>query len=215
MVLTQEEELAQIQAKRESVFAELCKKAKDKLTLQKDKIKQNEQWVYRPKENRESDGVDSYIQYFLQYQRENENKEDEEQLFELEQHLTADLNRSDRTLKKPQYFNKVKLGHDWNKYNQTHYDTDNPPPKIIMGYKFNIFYPELVQRHVTPEYKLIQTEDPQFLTIKFIAGPPYEDLCFKIINKEWDTQDRKGFRCIFSRGVLHLHFNFKRYRYRR
>ncbi|KAI3874416.1 hypothetical protein MKW92_012170 [Papaver armeniacum] len=26
----------------------------------------------------------------------------------------------------------------WNKYNQTHYDHDNPPPKIVQGYKFNI-----------------------------------------------------------------------------
>ena len=29
-------------------------------------------------------------------------------------------------------------GFEWNKYNQTHYDTDNPPPKIVQGYKFNV-----------------------------------------------------------------------------
>ncbi|KAJ8304258.1 hypothetical protein KUTeg_017841 [Tegillarca granosa] len=28
-------------------------------------------------------------------------------------------------------------GFEWNKYNQTHYDIDNPPPKIVQGYKFN------------------------------------------------------------------------------
>lgn len=32
-------------------------------------------------------------------------------------------------------------GYQWNKYNSTHYDYDNPPPKVVMGYKFNIFYP--------------------------------------------------------------------------
>ena len=29
-------------------------------------------------------------------------------------------------------------GFEWNKYNQTHYDMDNPPPKIVQGYKFNV-----------------------------------------------------------------------------
>ena len=26
--------------------------------------------------------------------------------------------------------------YEWNKYNQTHYDGDNPPPKTVQGYKF-------------------------------------------------------------------------------
>lgn len=32
-------------------------------------------------------------------------------------------------------------GFEWNKYNQTHYDIDNPPPKIVQGYKFNVSHP--------------------------------------------------------------------------
>jgi hypothetical protein len=57
--------------------------------------------------------------------------------------------------RKPRYFNrvcaqnlflafngfvflKVHTGFDWNKYNQTHYDIDNPPPKIVQGYRFNV-----------------------------------------------------------------------------
>jgi len=32
----------------------------------------------------------------------------------------------------------VLQGFEWNKYNQTHYDMDNPPPKIVQGYKFNV-----------------------------------------------------------------------------
>ena len=35
-------------------------------------------------------------------------------------------------------------GYDWNKYNQTHYDYDNPPPKTVHGYKFNILYHDLI-----------------------------------------------------------------------
>ena len=31
--------------------------------------------------------------------------------------------------RKPKYFNRVHTGYEWNKYNQTHYDHDNPPPK--------------------------------------------------------------------------------------
>ncbi|OTF84030.1 hypothetical protein BLA29_011145, partial [Euroglyphus maynei] len=41
--------------------------------------------------------------------------------------------------RKPRYFNRVHTGFEWNKYNQTHYDVDNPPPKVVQGYKFNIF----------------------------------------------------------------------------
>ncbi|KAI8461195.1 cactus-binding C-terminus of cactin protein-domain-containing protein [Phakopsora pachyrhizi] len=42
---------------------------------------------------------------------------------------------------KPRYFNKVHTGYEWNKYNQTHYNTDNPPPKVVQGYsKHHYFY---------------------------------------------------------------------------
>lgn len=49
----------------------------------------------------------------------------------------------------------------------------------------------------------------------FSAGPPYEDIAFRIVNKEWETTQRRGFKCTFDRGILHLYFNFKRARYRR
>lgn len=42
--------------------------------------------------------------------------------------------------RKPRYFNRIHTGFDWNKYNQTHYDIDNPPPKIVQGYRFNVIY---------------------------------------------------------------------------
>jgi hypothetical protein len=50
---------------------------------------------------------------------------------------------------------RVLQGFEWNKYNQTHYDGDNPPPKVVQGYKFNIFYPDLINRFETPEYIIV------------------------------------------------------------
>lgn len=117
--------------------------------------------------------------------------------------------------RKPRYFNKVRTGYDWNKYNATHYDHDNPPPKFVFGYKFNIFYPDLIDKTSTPQYFLEKCDEPGFAVLRFHAGPPYEDIAFKLVSKQWDTGRRAGFRCIFERGVLQLHFNFKRSWYRR
>lgn len=117
--------------------------------------------------------------------------------------------------RKPRYFNRVKTGYDWNKYNQMHYDHDNPPPKTVQGYKFNVFYPDLVDRTTTPSYALEPADTGEFCIIRFHAGPPYEDVAFKIINKEWNSSRKRGFRSTFERGVLCLYFNFSSHWYRR
>nr|WJH19564.1 C19orf29 [Euglena gracilis] len=121
--------------------------------------------------------------------------------------------------RKPKYFNRVHTGYQWNKYNSTHYDYDNPPPKVVMGYKFNIFYPDLVAPpRQQPTYFVEATEkgwDDDVCLIRFHAGPPYEDIAFKIVNKKWEYSSRRGYRCTFERGVLHLYFSFINYRYRR
>ena len=56
--------------------------------------------------------------------------------------------------RKPRFFNRVHTGYEWNKYNQTHYDFDNPPPKIVQGYKINVFYPDLIDKSISPDFKL-------------------------------------------------------------
>jgi len=110
----------------------------------------------------------------------------------------------------------VHTGYEWNKYNQTHYDHDNPPPKIVQGYKFNIFYPDLVDKSKAPTYSIEKDGSTgETCFIRFHAGPPYEDIAFRIVNKEWEYSHKKGFKCTFERGILHLYFNFKRHRYRR
>ncbi|KAL0480121.1 hypothetical protein AKO1_007263 [Acrasis kona] len=117
--------------------------------------------------------------------------------------------------RKPKYFNRVHTGFEWNKHNRTHYDADNPPPKVIQGYKFNIFYPDLLDKTQTPTYYIDAGETLDTCYVRFHAGPPYEDIAFKIVNREWEKTSRKGYKCTFERGILHLYFKFKKYKYRR
>eukprot|EP00927_Polykrikos_kofoidii_P042129 TRINITY_DN35992_c0_g1_i1.p1 TRINITY_DN35992_c0_g1~~TRINITY_DN35992_c0_g1_i1.p1 ORF type:complete len:677 (-),score=121.41 TRINITY_DN35992_c0_g1_i1:286-2316(-) len=117
--------------------------------------------------------------------------------------------------RKPRFFNRVKTGYEWNKYNQTHYDHDNPPPKQVQGYKFNIFFPDLIDKTKAPTYYIERSDSAETCTLRFHAGPPYEDVAFKIVNREWQLSHKFGFRVVFDRGVLQLYFNFKRWRYRR
>jgi hypothetical protein len=145
---------------------------------------------------------------------------DDEAVFAVETLVTQDkavLSWADKYRpRKPRYFNRVHTGFEWNKYNQTHYDVDNPPPKIVQGYKFNIFYPDLINKGRTPTYHMTRCKDnPEFSTIRFSAGPPYEDIAFKIVNREWNYSYKSGFRSQFHNNILQLWFHFKRYRYRR
>jgi hypothetical protein len=115
--------------------------------------------------------------------------------------------------RKPKYFNRVQMGYEWNKYNQTHYDHDNPPPKVVQGYKFNIFYPDLIDKSKAPTFRIIREHgrkrgesfapagEEDTCLIRFIAGPPYEDIAFRIVDKEWDYSAKRdrGFRSSFDK----------------
>lgn len=121
--------------------------------------------------------------------------------------------------RKPRFFNRVMTGFEWNKYNQTHYDAANPPPKTIQGYKFNIFYPDLINKRNPPTYEILSdpesSHDKETVLVKFSAGPPYEDIAFRIINRPWEFNHRRGFKCSFDRDVLCLWFKFKKDHYKR
>lgn len=118
--------------------------------------------------------------------------------------------------RKPRYFNRVHTGFEWNKYNQTHYDSDNPPPKVVQGYKFNIFYPDLIDKSKAPSYRIVKEKgNDETVVIVFEAGAPYEDLAFRIVNRPWQYSHKRGFRSSFDRGVLQLHFHFQRTFYRK
>jgi hypothetical protein len=118
--------------------------------------------------------------------------------------------------RKPKYFNRVQMGYEWNKYNQTHYDHDNPPPKVVQGYKFNIFYPDLIDKSKAPTFRIVREHgrkrgesfapagEEDTCLIRFIAGPPYEDIAFRIVDKEWDYSAKRdrGFRSSFDKVCL-------------
>ncbi|KAF1936845.1 hypothetical protein EJ02DRAFT_73789 [Clathrospora elynae] len=157
--------------------------------------------------------------------------EEDEEIFTAEEEVAAAQPQWAGTHKprKPRYFNRVQTGYEWNKYNQTHYDQDNPPPKVVQGYKFNIFYPDLIDKAKAPTYKIEREngrrkgqsfapagEDDTCL-IRFIAGPPYEDIAFRIVDKEWDysAKRERGFKSSFDKGILQLHFGFKKVYYRK
>ncbi|PHH67360.1 hypothetical protein CDD81_127 [Ophiocordyceps australis] len=133
------------------------------------------------------------------------------------------------TARKPRYFNRVQMGYEWNKYNQTHYDHSNPPPRVVQGYKFNIFYPDLIDNTKTPTFKIIREHgrrrgeslaaagEADTCLIHFIAGPPYADIAFRIVDREWDFSAKRdrGYKSTFENGVLQLHFQFKKIFYRK
>lgn len=126
--------------------------------------------------------------------------------------------------RKPQYFNRAILGYEWNKYNQTHYDHDNPPPKVVQGYRFNVLYPDLLDKTRAPTYKIereggrrrgevtAKAGEDDTCIIRFVAGAPYEDIAFRIVDREWDysAKRERGFRSSFDKGILQLHFQFKK-----
>jgi hypothetical protein len=123
--------------------------------------------------------------------------------------------------RKPRYFNRVQMGYEWNKYNQTHYDHDNPPPKVVQGYKFNIFYPDLIDKTKAPTYRIERENgrkrgqsfapagEEDICIIRFTSGPPYEDLAFRIVDKEWDysAKRERGFKSSFDKVRLFLAYS--------
>ncbi|KAF9221923.1 hypothetical protein BS17DRAFT_223956 [Gyrodon lividus] len=145
--------------------------------------------------------------------------DEEEELFNLEEDIAhpTSYNWEDKHRpRKPRYFNRVHTGYEWNKYNQTHYDVDNPPPKVVQGYKFNIFYPDLIDKSKAPTYKIVKEPgNEDTVLLHFSAGPPYEDIAFRIVNREWEFSHKRGFRSSFDRGCLSLWFNFRRNFYRK
>ncbi|KAK8136027.1 hypothetical protein PG984_003967 [Apiospora sp. TS-2023a] len=101
--------------------------------------------------------------------------------------------------------------------------------RVVQGYKFNIFYPDLIDKTKAPTFKIIREHgrrrgesfapagEEDTCLIRFIAGPPYEDIAFRIVDREWDysAKRERGFRSSFDKGILQLHFQFKKIYYRK
>ncbi|KAK8035441.1 Cactin [Apiospora rasikravindrae] len=85
--------------------------------------------------------------------------------------------------------------------------------RVVQGYKFNIFYPDLIDKTKAPTFKIIREHgrrrgesfapagEEDTCLIRFIAGPPYEDIAFRIVDREWDysAKRERGFRSSFDK----------------
>ncbi|ANB11881.1 hypothetical protein AWJ20_106 [Sugiyamaella lignohabitans] len=130
-------------------------------------------------------------------------------------------------LVKPKYYNRVILGYEWNKYNKAHYTSEHPPPKVVQGYKFNIFYPKLTGSATIPSYKIIpdktkSTSDgashagSDTVILLFQSPAPYQNIAFRIVDQPWDRSSHGNslYKSQFENGVLQLHFKFKKTYYK-
>ncbi|KAK3003817.1 hypothetical protein RJ639_018961 [Escallonia herrerae] len=64
---------------------------------------------------------------------------------------------------------------------------------MIQGYKFEIYYPNLIDMATAPSYVLEKDGDSRdTYIIRFHSGPPYKDVAFRIVNDEWEIIIAKG-----------------------
>ncbi|KEG06091.1 hypothetical protein DQ04_15991000 [Trypanosoma grayi] len=124
-------------------------------------------------------------------------------------------------LVKPHRFCKVKTGYTWTQYNRTHYDSrTNPPPRSVLWYEFTLFYPALANttRDMSRIYHIEDTPkgpNGDYCILVFSVGPPYADVAYQIVRKQWDTRPG-GVRASFdSSGTYRLFFRFTNSNYRR
>ncbi|KAK1442373.1 hypothetical protein BgAZ_404030 [Babesia gibsoni] len=136
---------------------------------------------------------------------------------EEDEHLMKeDVPYGNSTGVKPRFVVRVTSGFEWNQYNLSHFNVNNPPMKHIQGFKFNIFYSELEGSGTTPKWNLVKDGDSKdSCLIVFKGGKSYSPLAFRIPNREWDTEHSRGFKNFFSNGVLHLYFTYRKLVYRR
>ena len=118
----------------------------------------------------------------------------------------------------PEYEAIYYMGHDWNQYNRTRFNRDNPPPLTIRGYRFRIFYPDTIDKQRAPRFhldkKLVEHDAPPdprytYTAIVFDAGYPYLPIAFRIVDKQWDTYRNSGYHSTFHQGVFTFQFAFK------
>ena len=209
MVTTEEEEREEREGLAQRIFKEEFEKAREKLE-ENLSLPKNHNLLNTSIISENTQTYDIITQEIIEFEKYKRMEEDEEEFDDWVPCETEGRCRDRR----PQYINRRRVKVEWNKYNSTHYNDDNPPPKSVIGYKFNIFYPDLYDKLKTPQYYLETTESPDDCIIKFKAGPPYLDVAFKIQRREWDFTEKSGFESIFHRGILQLYFNYKKPKFR-
>lgn len=125
------------------------------------------------------------------------------------------------TLVKPHRYCKLKTGYTWSQYNLAHYNKRNPPPRVVMWYEFTLFYPALAKNKNVDLRSFFRIEDvekgfnEEYCLLVFSPGPPYADVAYRIVRKQWDPKPG-GVRVSFDHnGKFKLFFRFSRNNYRR
>ncbi|KAG6841311.1 hypothetical protein C0991_012310 [Blastosporella zonata] len=58
--------------------------------------------------------------------------------------------------------------------------------------QFNIFYPDLIDKAKAPTYKIVKEPgNDETVLLHFSAGPPYEDIAFRIVDREWEFSHKR------------------------
>ncbi|CAH2267325.1 jg27509 [Pararge aegeria aegeria] len=94
-------------------------------------------------------------------------------------------------------------------------DTADAPDADAPGPALDCLLPSGDDCDTNAELQKPCPDNPEFAVLRFHAGPPYEDIAFKIVSREWEYSYKRGFRCHFHNNIFQLWFHFKRYRYRR
>ena len=145
---------------------------------------------------------------------------DEEQLFDDIIELNYDgMVRNTKNKTVPDYEAIVYMGHDWNEHNRKRFNLDNLPETTVRGYRFKIFYPNLVDKNTAPNFSLqpnlvkyctTQADNRyRYTAIVFNAGAPYLPIAFRIVDKKWDVYRNGGFQSSFHNGVFVFQISFR------
>ncbi|GIQ81769.1 hypothetical protein KIPB_002782 [Kipferlia bialata] len=146
---------------------------------------------------------------------------EEEELIEIraeEEGVVVGADGSERV--RPVHIARVIMGVDWNQYNKAHYTKENPPPKVVRGYRFAVFLPNLDREAMgrrTPSWSILERGDDSENThlLCFKTGPPYAPIVFEIVRKQWVKGARSGFRSEWRDNTLFLDFNLRYISYKR
>ena len=100
--------------------------------------------------------------------------------------------------RKPRFFNRVKTGYEWNKYNQQRDSDTSRSISKSWGSKFKSLATCLIDSSkCTGQYFLEACAEYTF--VFFIEGA--KNPVPNILNKEWMGLLSTGFRCVFERGI--------------
>ncbi|KAK7237561.1 cactin-like protein [Aureococcus anophagefferens] len=114
--------------------------------------------------------------------------------------------------RKPRYLNRIKTGYEWNLYNRAHYSSgaaaEGRPGLQVQHLPGPRRRPRCPSSSSSPAPRATSSSSSAS-RLGALRGPRLQ-----IVNRA-ESQPKRGFRCVFERGILQLHFNFKRWRYRR